>query len=153
MIRSRLAATGLSLLVAVAVASARPTSTWNGQGSGPWDWNTASNWSPPSVPNALTNDAVFTDTSVGTVNISSNVQIGSITFNNQSSTYFLTANANQTLTVQSSITMNGTSAAQNQINLPFISTGSLLFPAGSSLTFTNNSTGSGGLFVDSNTVI
>jgi autotransporter-associated beta strand protein len=159
MTRSRLAVTGLYLLVAAVPAFGQLTSTWNGLNAGPWDWNAPGNWNPLGVPNAFTVAAVFTDTSAGTVNISSSIQIGSITFNNPTTSYNLTSSASQTMTlpVSGTIVMNGGGASSvDTINLASLSTGNLIWGSSgnsSPLTFTNTSVNGGELVVGATTVI
>jgi fibronectin-binding autotransporter adhesin len=137
------------LLVIALVVPSATGQTWVGPGT---DWNTASNWSPATVPNSATATVNFTGNGLvnglGTINISSSVQAQSLTFSNPpGTTYNLTANANQVLSGVTAITSgNGAGVAE-------ISTGSLLFPAGSNLTVTNDATNSFGFSFNTNVVI
>jgi autotransporter-associated beta strand protein len=113
-----------------------PGQTWKGPGT---DWNTASNWSPSTVPNSATADVTFGNTGVGSVNISTSVQARSLTFNTNVGSYNLTTAAGQTLSGVQTIT--NASPGAHTINLANVSTGSLLFPAGSGLTITSATQG------------
>jgi autotransporter-associated beta strand protein len=124
------------------------TSTWNGSTN---DWNTAGNWSPFGVPSP-TNAVIFTDTSAQLVNISASTSCQSITFNNPSTSYILTANAGLTLTVSSAITMN----ADLPINFDEINVPNLFFGASGSnqsLTVSNNGNFGASLVIGSNTAL
>src|SRR6478672_8128344 len=55
--------------------------------SGSGDWNTAANWSPASVPNAVGASAIFNDaTATGnrTATLGADTTVGSISFSNNS---------------------------------------------------------------------
>src|SRR5438552_2119107 len=124
----------IALSAATLAGSPAHAQTWAGPGT---DWNTAANWSPQMVPNSATADVTFTDTGVGTVNISSSVQARSLTFNAVGS-YNLTSSASQVLSGVQTITQTGSTSGNQTVNLANVATGSLLFPAGSALTITNN---------------
>lgn len=82
-----LALTGLNLSL---INDADGQSTWVGTGSDFGDWNTASNWSPATLPSTT---AIFGSTGLTSVNLSSNVTIGTIQFSDAAQRFdlFVTA--------------------------------------------------------------
>jgi autotransporter-associated beta strand protein len=145
MIRFQLA---LAATLAAAVMTGRTATaqTWTGAVS--TDWNTAGNWNPATVPNSATAAVTFVGPGPRTVNISSSVQVQSLTFDTVTDFgYTLGSSSNATLTV-SAINATG-SAIGDTINLAGVTTGSLLFPVGVPATITSD----GGLTIGPNTVI
>ena len=59
---------------------------WQGPGN---DWNTASNWSPATVPNTINSQAHFINASITTVNIFNSFTINSLFFDTTASNYTL----------------------------------------------------------------
>lgn len=141
-----LLAAAAPLLLAAPAAFA---DTWIGPGT---DWNTAANWSPAAVPNSFTDDVIFGDTGVGTVNISSGVVARSITFTNTAGDYTLTSSASQGLGI-TTITIAPNVTGFEQINLATFAPDSLQAPFFSNITVTNNSVAGGVLSIGSTTVI
>jgi hypothetical protein len=45
------------------------------------DWNTATNWTPQTVPNGLSDTATFATSNTTTVSLSANTEVNSIVFN------------------------------------------------------------------------
>ena len=153
--RHRALAHVIGVIAYLAILS-RPTpaaaQTWVG---GPFnDWNTGSNWSTGVVPNNVFAIANFTGNTPLNPNISASVVTRSLVFSNPTGSYTLTSSAGKSLSALSSITVGAGVTGVETINLANISTGSLLFPDGSDLTITNNSTASGTtLVIGPNTVI
>jgi autotransporter-associated beta strand protein len=124
--------------------------TWTGAAND-GNWNNATNWNPATIPNSTTADAVFGDTGVGSISLSSSVSDRSLTFNNSSGGYTLTSAA-ATMSNLSSITVGPAVSGNDTINLANVSTGSLLLSG--TLTITNNSASSAtSLTIGPNTVI
>ena len=129
---SRLAPILAAMTLALAAGTQAHAQTWIGGST--TNWNTASNRSPATVPNSFTAAVSFTNTGAGTVNISSSVAAGGLTFNQSAGAYILTSSAGQTLSTEG-ILVTGL-AAVDTINLATVANGSLLLtdvPAG----FTN----------------
>src|SRR5438874_6507105 len=141
-----------ALAVLTVSGNAAAQFTWVGGANN--NWNNSINWSPAGVPNSTTATASFTGNALGTVNISSSVSTQSISFTNPTGSYTLTSSAGVSLNGVTSIVVDAGVTALQTINLANISTGSLLFPTGSYLTITNNSTAAGTtLLIGPNTVI
>src|ERR1700683_377867 len=93
---------GVAALVLFVVPVLR-AQTWNNFTGPSFDWNTAANWTPATVPNTTAALVVFPDVptgqtgQVGTVNISASVSAQSLSFTNTAGSYALTSSASQTL--------------------------------------------------------
>ena len=100
-------------------------------GSG--DFNTAGNWSPPTVP---TGTATFGASNTTTITFSTNTSVGTLQFNAGAPAYtFNLATTSQTLTI-----INGVGIVNNSSNVPTLNAangGIITFSGG----FTNNSAG------------
>ena len=96
--------------------------TWVGGST--TDWNTASHWSPATVPNSFSAVVSFTNAGAGTVNISSSVAAQSLTFSNSTGAYILTSNPGQSLSTEGIIVTGLTGVAT--VNLATVANGSLL---------------------------
>jgi fibronectin-binding autotransporter adhesin len=114
--------------------------TWVGPGI---NWNTASNWSTNVIPNSGAAVVNFTGAAIGTVNISSSVQAQSLNFSNPTGAYTLTSSSGVSLSGVTAINVAAIVAGTQTVNLANIADGSLLFPVGSNLNITNNSTAPG----------
>jgi autotransporter-associated beta strand protein len=67
------------------------SATWKANpGSG--DWNTASNWTPATVPNGRSDIATFAFSNTTNVSMSDDTEVGSIVFNAGASAFTITAN-------------------------------------------------------------
>lgn len=89
------------------------TLTWTGTGGSNWDVNTTSNWnnSVPAASRFFFGDSVVFDDSVAadqTIAMVAALQVGSVTFNNNTRNYTLTGAAGFGITGTTSITKNGT---------------------------------------------
>ncbi|MGH8092849.1 MAG: beta strand repeat-containing protein [Chthoniobacterales bacterium] len=99
-----------TLLLFVANQPARAGSaTWNlNPTSG--DWNTATNWTPATVPNSATDVATFGVSDTTAVGLSTSVLVDSIIFEPGASAYTITAS---TGTVGGSLTLGGAGIVNN----------------------------------------
>jgi hypothetical protein len=126
--------TRAALAIAAVAAWAAPppaaAQTWNGAGT---DWNTAANWTPAGVPNSSSATPQFAGAGLGTVNISSGVQVFGLSFTNATGNYTLTSNAGQFLRVTKVVVVPGATGGTRTINLA----GTLLYPG--VLQISNNS--------------
>ena len=115
--------------------------TWTGAVNG--NWNTAGNWSPVGIPNSLTSDVIFSAQGAGIVTISASVAVHSLTFDGFASSFTLTATAGQILNGLTAITLASNNTSVQTINLPTVSSGSLLFTGSGAgaLTIANNDQG------------
>src|SRR5437868_12003523 len=76
-----LSRTMMLALVLAAVNAFGGSATWApSSGATVGDWNTASNWSPATVPNGSADTATFAHSFTTGVSISANVQVNGITF-------------------------------------------------------------------------
>jgi hypothetical protein len=69
-----------ALAVSLATAAVAGSATWKSSPA-TGDWNTAANWSPATVPNGPSDIATFASSNVTTVTLSTNIEVGGITFN------------------------------------------------------------------------
>ncbi len=114
--------------------------TWlSGPGTG--DWNTASNWSSPSVPNAQSAFATFGTSGITNVSLSSGVSVDTIQFNGGASAFTINTNLNNVLALFGSGIVNNSSAIQ-----------SLAVGSGGEMDFYNTST-AGNAQITSNSFI
>jgi autotransporter-associated beta strand protein len=105
----------LSFLVAVllCVAANLQAQTWSSS-PGTGDWNTASNWSSPSiVPNAQSAFATFGTSSTTSVLLSSGVSLDTLQFNGGASAFTINTNSNNVLALFGSGVANNSSAIQS----------------------------------------
>ena len=87
----------LVLAVALTVHSARAGSaTWVGGISN--DWNTAANWTPPTVPNGASDTATFSSSPITSVVITADTVVNRIVFNGSSPAYTIAVSHNLTIT-------------------------------------------------------
>src|SRR5437762_106523 len=129
------------------------SATWNlNPGSG--DWNTATNWTPATVPNSGASTATFASSTVTNVSISALTDVNGIVFNAGASAFTITASAlpgdgfdnisGVGITNNSGITQNFATTVDGSANTtPILFTNSAT--AGSLTAFTNSgATVSGG---------
>jgi outer membrane autotransporter protein len=107
------------------------------------DWNTATNWTPATVPNSSADTASFGLSTITGVSISANTEVNGIVFNSTASAFTITASPVFTLTISgtgitnnSGVTQNFVTAVDGSGNL-----GAIVFSnsatAGSMTVFTN----------------
>jgi autotransporter-associated beta strand protein len=141
---------GLAVLASLPVfwpASAQAQTWLASPGSG--DWNTAGNWNPATVPDGLAVDVIFGTSSRSAVSLSSQVAVGSITFNG-STAYTLdlngqlmtvsTAGFSNTSGLMQNVTVNGLLDFKNSATAGEISIAYTVQGSSSTAQFQNNST-------------
>src|SRR4029077_10674858 len=84
---------GSSLMLLLSAIARAGSATWDlHPGSG--DWNTAGNWTPPTVPNASTDTATFGLSNTPNVSISANTEVNDIAFTSAATNpYIITASS------------------------------------------------------------
>jgi autotransporter-associated beta strand protein len=103
----------LSMIGTILAGSA----TWKANpGSG--DWNTASNWTPPTVPNGAGDIASFATSNITAVSMSAVTIIGSIVFDAPASAFTITVNPTITVVIDSGI-INNSGITQNFVTAAF----------------------------------
>lgn len=117
--RNRTIATIICATAAVAIAgtdvSDAASATWElNPGSG--DWNTASNWTPASIPNGSADTATFDLSNTTAVSISANTEVEGIVFNANASAFTITTNPSFILTISGTGITNNSGVTQNFLN-------------------------------------
>ena len=127
------------------------------------DWNTATNWTPATVPNGSLDTAMFALSNTTNVSISANTEVSGITFTAAATTpYTITATPGLTLTISGVGITNNSGITQNFVTATDGASngGQIVFAnnaTAANSTFTNNSstsasvTGGHTLFNDSST--
>lgn len=104
-------ATILSLIIA-AHASWAGSATWSST-PGSSDWNTASNWIPPMVPNGAADTATFSNSNQTSVSISENIEVDAISFEPGAGAFTISNVADQDLTISGMGIVNNSAVEQN----------------------------------------
>jgi autotransporter-associated beta strand protein len=112
------AALRCSLIFLVSAVAYADSAQWNlNPASG--DWNTATNWTPMTVPNGPADIATFGLSNTANVSISANSEVSGITFSAAASNpYTITASAGFVLTLSGSGIANDSGIAQNFVAAP-----------------------------------
>src|SRR5947208_376142 len=76
------------------------------------DWNTATNWTPTTIPNSPTDTATFATSNITGVSLSGQIQVSSIVFNTGASAFTITDNTFG-FTISGTGIMNNSAATQN----------------------------------------
>jgi hypothetical protein len=95
------------------------SATWKtNPGSG--DWNTASNWTPSTIPNGPSDVATFASSNRTSVSISAETEFNGIVFNAGASAFTITANPTEgfTLTISGMGITNNSGITENFVNAP-----------------------------------
>ena len=101
---------------------------------GTGDWNTATNWTGATVPNAATDTATFGVSSATGISLSATTQVNGVTFSSGANAFALTVAPTITLTI------NGTGITNNSGNMQtFVTAGAFLGFSGQ-IYFINNAT-------------
>jgi autotransporter-associated beta strand protein len=147
----------LVLLAAVVLLLLRLAQNSAFAGSATWkanpvssDWNTAANWTPPTIPNRASDTATFATSNRRAVSVSANTEVNGIVFNAGASAFTITANPAFTslglaLTLSGVGITNNSGVAQNFVTavVSAFQIGQVHFTnsatAGTSTIFTNNS--------------
>ena len=133
------------LLLLIANVSARAGSaTWNlNPTSG--DWNTAANWTPPTVPNGPGDTATFATSNQAAISLSADTEVNEIVFAAGAAAFTITASARAGLTFSgagitnnSGVTQNFVTTAVQGIDSLGVITFSGTSSAGSGTVFTNH---------------
>ncbi|PYK93743.1 MAG: hypothetical protein DME36_08365, partial [Verrucomicrobia bacterium] len=77
------------------------------------DWNTASNWSPATVPNGASDTATFASSSITNISLSANTEVNGIVFNSGASAFTITTGNGFTLTISGAGIMNNSGLTEN----------------------------------------
>src|SRR5207248_4334225 len=77
------------------------------------DWNTATNWTPTTVPNGSADTATFALSNTTAISISANTEVNGITFNAAASAYTITASPSLILFFSGAGITNNSPVAQN----------------------------------------
>jgi hypothetical protein len=101
-----------AMLMLSAQTSHASSATWN-SGPATGDWNTATNWTPPTVPNGSADTATFALSNITGVSISANTQVNGIVFNAGASAFTITASPMLRLTVSGVGFTNNSGITQN----------------------------------------
>ena len=97
------------LLAAWVTHASSSAQTWNATGTD--DWNTATNWTPNTVPNSATATAIFGASTNNSVVLFGAVTVGTIRFNPSTTSYTIT-NFGFPLTLEASGVVNNSSKTQ-----------------------------------------
>ena len=93
------------------------SSTWDlNPGSG--DWNTATNWTPATVPNGSADTATFAFSNTTEVSNSANTVVDGIIFSPGASSFTITASSGSTFTLSGVGITNNSGTAQNFVAAP-----------------------------------
>src|SRR5437870_2167362 len=106
------AAAILTLLLSTASSSFAGSATWKASPA-TGDWNTATNWTPTTVPNGASDTATFATSSTTSVSLSANTEVNGIVFNAGASAFTITAVPTLTLTVSGAGITNNSGVTQN----------------------------------------
>src|SRR5438874_3495004 len=120
-----------SLLAAITLLLSGPSTTFAGDAT--WhlnpasgDWNTATNWTPATVPNGSADTATFAISNTTAISISANTTVDGITFAPGASSFTVTASQG-TLTISGTGITNNSGTTENFVAAPFGVTFGLLF--------------------------
>jgi hypothetical protein len=98
------------------------------------NWNTASNWTPATVPNDPADTASFATSNTRFLSLSANTEVNGIVFNGGASAFTITATPGVTLTISGGGITNSSGITQTFFTAP---TGSASF---ATISFTNSAT-------------
>jgi autotransporter-associated beta strand protein len=133
---------GSGLIFLLSVIARAGSAQWDlNPGSG--DWNTATNWTPMTVPNSF-DIATFDLSETTAVSLSADTEVDSIVFNSGASAYTITASPGLTLTISGTGITNSSGTTQNFVTAVNEAggLGAIVFTnsatAGSMTAFTNN---------------
>ena len=130
------------LAVWIATNAHAASATWDLNPSN-GDWNTAANWTPPTVPNGSGDTVSFAVSNIAAVSLSSDTEVGRITFDSGASEFNIIVSPLRTLTISGDGISNNSDISENfSIVVDSVSnTGTMIFThsatAGNMTTFTN----------------
>ena len=128
----------VTLLAAFALLLVTPSihagsATWKlNPGNG--DWNTATNWTPNTVPSGPSDAATFAASNTTNVSLSANTEVSGVVFNPGASAFTISPNPGTTLTISGAGITNNSGTTQN-----FVCSADTNFNHGF-LVFSNNAT-------------
>ena len=109
------------------------------------DWNTAANWTPPTIPNGSADTATFDVSNQTSISLSDDTEVNGIAFNPGASAFSVTASTRAELTFSGAGITNNSGVTQNFVTTVFeghSSPGAITFSgtstAGSDTIFTNH---------------
>jgi hypothetical protein len=100
------------LLVAAQRHSFAGSATWD-QNPTSSDWNTATNWTPPTVPNGVSDTATFETSDVTKIAISSTIRLASCIFDQGASGFRITSDDSGELTFDGAGVINNSTNPQS----------------------------------------
>jgi autotransporter-associated beta strand protein len=104
------------------------------------DWNTATNWTPVTVPNGPADTATFATSNQTSISVSAGIEVSRMTFNAGANSFTITVNPNSPVTISGLGIINNSGVTQNFITTPTAS-GAITFTnsaaAGNSAIYTN----------------
>jgi autotransporter-associated beta strand protein len=100
------------LSLAIAINARAGSATWN-LNPATSNWNTASNWTPATVPNGASDIATFGVSKQTSVTINKRVSVDSIVFNAGASAYTITDNASGFTTIDGAGILNNSGVEQH----------------------------------------
>jgi autotransporter-associated beta strand protein len=134
----------VSLLVLVSQLTLAGSATWSANPTSD-DWNTATNWTPNTVPNGPADIATFDFSNLASVTINKSTTVDSIVFNAGASAYTITDAAIKPLNISGAGIVNDSGLEQNlqvtevaeieMMNSATISGPTSIYLAGTSMTF------------------
>jgi autotransporter-associated beta strand protein len=146
------------LLLSITSSTFAGSATWKANPTS-GDWNTAANWTPPTVPNGQSDTATFAVSNTTGVSLSANTEVNGIVFNAGASAFTITATPTFKLTISGVGITNNSGMTQNVVGrIDFLNAAS----AGRSTAFTVNgliqflhssSAGSGAFTIDGGRII
>ncbi len=100
------------LCLGLATTSQAGSATWlSSPASG--SWNTATNWSPATIPNGPSDLATFAFSNTTAISLSASVQVDSVVFSEGASAFTITPNPGVTLTLSGAGVVNNSGLTQN----------------------------------------
>ncbi|HEY2711807.1 MAG TPA: hypothetical protein VGI60_04770 [Chthoniobacterales bacterium] len=100
-----------SVLILTSQLALAGSATWN-LNPATGDWNTATNWTPATVPNSPSNIATFDVSNITGVSLSAAVEVDGVTFNPGASAFTITAPPETSLTFSGTGIVNNSGVAQ-----------------------------------------
>ena len=110
------AAAILTLLLSTASSSFAGSATWKASPA-TGDWNTATNWTPTTVPNGASDTATFATSNITSVSLSANTEVNGIVFNSGASAFTITASPTFTLTISGVGPTNNSATSPNFVTV------------------------------------
>lgn len=117
-------ALAFGLVLAFGQSARAGSATWK-QNPNSGDWNTATNWTPRTVPNGFSDTATFAASNQTDISLSASVEVNSLVFSGQASSYTTTLPMFVSLTISGTGIVNSSPAVQHfvvsneQANLTF----------------------------------